>query len=193
MRSYVRRYVEMVGELTELGKSGMEADGYGRIKCMTSLMAGGKAGMSAREMKQAAVRWRGWSLDSSLGTQGWEQGQGRWERTGKQRAGAGLIGFRLQIEGERKTEYQAYREMGKITSYADVSPSADSSRRCLGTSRCRVWAGSGDPRRQLKIGARDVLAGVSGQGSSHRVRTVLCFCSRPTSRRAAGLRATHIS
>ena len=72
MRSYVRHYMEIVGELTEAGKSGMEADGYGRIKCMTSLMAGGKAGMSAREMKQAAVGSGGWSLDSSLGTRGWE-------------------------------------------------------------------------------------------------------------------------
>lgn len=56
MRSYVRHYMETVGELTEAGKSGMEADGYGGIKCTTSLVAGGRAGMSAREMKRAAVR-----------------------------------------------------------------------------------------------------------------------------------------
>lgn len=70
--------MEMVGQLTEAGKSGMEADGYGCIKCMTSLMAGGRAGMSAREMKQAAS-----DEEAGVWTHPWAPGAGNRDRLGE--------------------------------------------------------------------------------------------------------------
>lgn len=64
-------------------------------------------------MKQATVRLGGWSSGCSLGAWGWGQGQAWREWTGEQKLGVELAGFRLQIEGEITTGYQAYGEMGK--------------------------------------------------------------------------------